>query len=200
MSKIDLTQFTYEELAHALYTKGKKNGYRKITDKTKWREAVIAEKLGHIAFEKISAGKNSDRYGADATNPVSGKKAEYKSQALLDNQISNLLQKVKSAKSGTRYSSLIICGVYNGAYTHEAVNRYMHHEHYYGVFYEERCLMIIRPKQKIVIDQLRAEIDRREKTRKSRTTNLNTVRIHLADKHTYDIAWRDEDWFQQHGR
>jgi hypothetical protein len=194
----DLTQFSYEELAHALYTKGKRDGYHKVTDKTKWREAVTAEKLGHVTFKKISAGKNSDKYGADADNPVTGKKAEYKSQALEEAQINNLLQRVKSAKTGSRYAPLTVGGVYNGAYSHEAVDRYLEHEHYFGIFYEERCLMIIRPRQETVIDQLRSEIDRRKNSNKGGSTNLNTVRINLGDKHLYDVAWKDEDWFKQH--
>jgi len=60
---------TIEELAHALYLKCETYGVYKGTDKTKWREIVTAEKLFHEVFEKISAGKNSDKYGADAYDP-----------------------------------------------------------------------------------------------------------------------------------
>ena len=48
-------QLTYEELAAALYVKGEIDGFHKVTDKTKWREPVMAEKLGHKAHTKISA-------------------------------------------------------------------------------------------------------------------------------------------------
>ena len=42
-----IDQLTIQQLAHALYLKGEKEGYDKVTDKTKWRELVIAENLGH---------------------------------------------------------------------------------------------------------------------------------------------------------
>lgn len=197
---IDLTNYSYEELAHALVVKGERDGYHKITDKTKWREAVTADKLGHIAFTKISAGKNSDKYGADASNPESGKMAEYKSQSLEDKDLRNLFQKIRNTKTGARYTPLNVVGVYNGAYNHEAVDRYAEHEHYFALFYKELCVLIIRPKQELVIGQLRAEIDRREKSAKRGSTNLNSVKINLGETDTYDIAWKRDDWFDQHGK
>ena len=45
---INFEEFSYEEIAHALYLKGEKDGYSKITDKSKWHEPVMAEKLGHL--------------------------------------------------------------------------------------------------------------------------------------------------------
>ena len=195
---IDLTSFTYEELAHALYVKGEMDGYRKITDKTKWHEAVTAEKLNHVAFTKISAGKNSDKYGADASNPKSGKMAEYKSQTIEDKDIRNLLQHVRNAKTGARYSPLNVAGVYNGAYNHEAIDAYEKHEHYFTLFHKELCIMIIRPKHDIVISQLRAEVDKRLASNSKKSTNLNTVKINLGETDTYDIVWKRDDWFEQH--
>ncbi len=194
---IDLTSYTYEQLAHALVMKGERDGYHKITDKTKWREAVTAEKLGHIAFTKISAGKNSDKYGADAQNPISNKMAEYKSQSLEDDDLRNLFQKVRNVKTGLRYSPLTVVGVYNGAYNHEAVDRYAEHEHYFALFYKELCILIVRPKHNLVISQLREEIDRREKSSKRGSTNLNSVKINLGETDTYDIAWKRDDWFAE---
>lgn len=185
--------------AHQLYVLGKKAGYPKITDKTKWREPVMAGKLGHKAFEKISAGKKSDKYGADALNETTGKMAEYKTMALNDRQIKNLLQKVKNIKKGTKFSALKIPGVYNGAYSHEAIDAYEKHEHYFGVFYEEECLLIIRPHQEIVIGQLRAEVEKRLINNKKGSTNLNTVIISLEDTDSYDIAWRNKAWFDKNG-
>ena len=53
----EITQsFSYEQLANALYLKGEQDGFVKVTDKTKWREPVMADKLGHKAHSKISAG------------------------------------------------------------------------------------------------------------------------------------------------
>lgn len=192
---VDLTQYSYEELAHALYMKGEAAGYHKITDKTKWREAVIADKLNHIAYKKISAGKNSEKYGADATNPVSQKQGEYKTQAIDDNDLRNLLQQPKYNKKGTKYAPLKVSGVYNGAYTYEAIDSYEKHEHYFGVFYKELCVLIIKVETKEVTRQLREELVRREAKSKKGTTNCNTVKIGLNQKHLYEVAWRNDSWF-----
>ena len=198
MLDIDLTEFSYEQLAHALYVKGKQDGYHKITDKTKWREAVVAEKLGHRAFTKISAGKNSDKHGADAHDPSANKMAEYKSSAIEDKQIRNLLGKTKNAKKKTLYSPLTIGGVYNGAYTHEIIDTYVDKDHYFAIFHEETCTMIMKVQTAEVIRQLRAEVDRRAKLKKKGSTNLNTVRINLADIDLYQVVYRDAVWHEAH--
>lgn len=192
---IDLSQFSYEELANALYRKGKADGFHKITDKTKWREPVMASKLGHVAFTKISAGKNSDKYGADADNPVSGKKAEYKSKALEDAELRNLL-KLPKGKKGKTFAAMTVGGVYNGAYSYEAVDRYREHEHYFGLFYEELCVLVIRVDNDEVDRQLRSEIDKRMKNSGKGSTNLNTVSINLDATDLYEVAYRNDEWFQ----
>jgi len=177
---------------------GKQLGYSKITDKSKWREPIMAGKLGHQAFFKISAGKNSDKYGADAVDLKTGKMAEYKSKAIEDKEINNLLQKVKYKKTNKKYSPLTLSGVYNGAYTHEAIDRYENNDHYFGVFHDEICVLIIRPNQDEVIGQLRTEVDKRiAKGKKNKTTNLNTVRINLGDEHLYKVVWFNEEWHKQ---
>ena len=196
MKEKDLIKFSYEELAHALYVKGKQDGYHKITDKTKWREAVVAEKLGHRAFTKISGGRDSDKFGADADDPITGRKAEYKSSAIEDKQVRNLLEKIKSVKTGSRYVPLTVGGVYNGAYTHEIIDKYVDHDHYFGIFYEELCVMVMRVDTKEVIKQLRSEVDRRSKLKRKSSTNLNTVRLNLKDRHLYQLVYRDEAWFE----
>jgi hypothetical protein len=183
--------------AHMLAVIGKKLGYNKVTDKTKWREPIMAGKLGHKAFDKISAGKNSDKYGADALIESTGTMAEYKSSALEEKQLRNLLQKKRNEKTGTTFSPLKISGVYNGAYTHEAIDAYEKHGHYFGVFYEERCLLIIQPHTDVVIGQLRAEVNRRAGLKNKGSTNLNTVHISLGDTHLYTVAYRDEEWFKE---
>jgi len=48
-----------ESIANKLYIEGKKRGIHKITDKTQWRECVMADNLGHKVHEKISAGANA---------------------------------------------------------------------------------------------------------------------------------------------
>lgn len=196
MKPIDLTEFSYEELAHALYVKGKRDGYHKITDKTKWREAVVAEKLGHRAFTKISGGRDSDKFGADAEDEKTGRKAEYKSSAIEDKQTRNLLQKIKNKKRGTRFEPLKIGGVYNGAYSHEIIDKYREHDHYFAIFYEELCVMIVRPRTEMVIRQLKEEVDRRAKKAKAGSTNLNTARLDLADTDQYEVVYRNDAWFE----
>jgi hypothetical protein len=184
--------------AQMLATLGKKAGIHKITDKTKWRELVMAGKLNHQAFEKISAGKKSAKYGADAFDSNANKMAEYKSSAIEDKDLKNLLQKVKSKKTGTRYNSLTIGGVYNGAYNHESVDRYAFHDHYFGIFYDERCLLIIKPHTEYVISILRDGVNKMIAKGKG-TTNLNTVKVNLKDSHLYDIVYRNDEWFAENG-
>jgi hypothetical protein len=175
---------------------GKQLGYNKVTDKSKWREPIMAGKLGHKAFFKISAGKNSDKYGADAIDLKTGKMAEYKSKAIEDKEIRNFLEKVKNKKTNKKYSTLVLSGVYNGAYTHEAIDRYENIDHYFGVFHDETCVLIIRPDQNEVIGQLRAEVNKRlAKGAKNKTTNLNTVKINLGDKHLYKVVWKNKEWY-----
>ena len=194
-NQIDLAQFSYEQLAHALYVKGKQAGFHKITDKTKWRELVMAEKLGHQCFPKISAGRLSERRGADADTQT-GHKAEYKSSAIEDHQLRNLLRQARG-NSGSTYAPLTIGGVYNGAYTYEAIDSYNHHQHYFGLFYQELCVLIIRVHNHEVDRQLRQELDRRAKLARPGTTNLNTVRICLDRTDLYEVAYRNDQWFAE---
>ena len=63
---IDIHQYTTEEIATALYLKMEAESIAKGTDKTKWREVVTAEKLGHRVHPSISAGHGKAGYGSDA--------------------------------------------------------------------------------------------------------------------------------------
>ena len=190
----DLVEITKQIEYHAqmLAKLGKQAGFNKITDKTKWRELVMAGKLGHKAFGKISAGKKSDKYGADANDPVNNKNAEYKSTAIEDDQLKNLLQKNRNKKS--KYAPLSVKGVYNGAYTHESVDRYSEHDHYFGVFYDERCLLIVKVNNEYVIETLRKGVDRIIAS-KGKTTNGNGVSVNLGKTDLYTIVFKDEEWF-----
>jgi len=199
MDQIDFTQFTYEQLAHALYAKGKADGFHKVTDKTKWRELVMAEKLGHKALPKISSGKNTEGYGSDAVDQQTGAKAEYKSKAIEDRELRNLLQRSRGNR-GKTYAALTVGGVYNGAYNHEAVDVYEKIDHYFGVFYEELCVLIIQPRTEEVIGQLRRELDRRAALSKQGSTNLNTVSINLTDTHLYSVVYKNQQWFDEQSK
>jgi len=184
-------QLSYEELAAALYVKGELDGFHKVTDKTKWREPVMAEKLGHKAHTKISAGAGSDEYGSDAWDPSREKFAEYKSKAIEDKQLNNLFQRIRYAKSGKRFSSLKVEGVYNGAYKQSALDAYAEVDHYYGVFYKETCMLIIRPNTDEVIRQLTYNNNRRKP---GQTTNLNTVKIDLSNKSLYTVVYQNPEY------
>ena len=188
-----INNFSYEDLAHALYLKGERDGVHKITDKTQWREFVIADKLGHKAFDKISAGKGSDKYGADAYE-ANGQTAGYKSKSINDKEVRNLTRQVRNHNTGLRFSALKVPGVYNGAYTQDAIDAYSKHNHYFGVFWKERCVLIIKPTTDYVISTLTENNNNRKD---GATTNLNSVVVNLDDVSNYEIAYKDNDWFEE---
>jgi hypothetical protein len=184
--------YTYEELAAALYAKGVCDGYPKVTDKTKWREPVMAERLGHVAHAKISAGQNSDEYGSDAYDAVNNVFAEYKSNAIDDSKLRNLLGYTYG--KGRKYAPLKVTGVYNGAYKDSALEAYANIDHYFGVFYQEECVLIIKPHRAEVMRQLTYNNSKRKP---GATTNLNNVEINLGDTSIYEVAYRKESFFDR---
>jgi hypothetical protein len=194
-SKILVENYSYEELAHALYAKGEKDGYKKVTDKTKWREPVMAEKLGHDAHKAISAGKNSNKYGSDAFDSKKGMMAEYKTKALSekDNEIKKLLG--KPGKNGRPLTPLKAVGIYNGAYTQEAIDKYAKIDHYFGLFHKEKCVLIIKPNTSEVIKQLQAGYNKKKLS--GGTTNLNTVSICLGDQSLYSVEYKNDEFFKK---
>lgn len=191
---MDLTNYSYEELANALYMKGVEDGYPKVTDKTKWREPVMAEKLGHVAHKKISAGADKDEYGSDAYDPVNKIYAEYKTKAVDEKELRNLLELPKG-KKGETYAPLRVKGVYNGAYKESALEAYQHIDHYFGVFYREECVLIVKPRTKELIDQLRQFNNAR---RPDQTKNCNSYAVNLGDKSTYETVYKKESFFESH--
>ena len=184
----DLREYSYEELSNALYEKGEADGISKITDKTKWRESVMAQKLGHTVHKKISAGAGKSEYGSDAKDKYIY--AEYKSTAIVETHLKNLLEKTKW--KNTLFSPLSISGIYNGAYTKEAIDKYSKIDHYFGVFYKELCVLIIKVDTKYVIETLRNGL-----LKEGKSTNLNTVKVNLGDTHLYDVVYKNEDWWKQ---
>ena len=184
------TNYSYEELAHALYIKGERDGFSKITDKTKWREPVVANKLGHTAHPKISAGEGKDEYGSDAFDPNKEKYAEYKSQAIVEKQLNNLFERSRGKRN---YVPLKVTGVYNGAYKQEALDAYKDVDHYFGVFYKEQCILVIKPNTDEVMRQLEYNLAKMNK--KGKSTNLNTVTIDLKDEMLYTVAYKNEEFY-----
>tara|TARA_B100000424_G_scaffold128922_1_gene97674 strand:- start:107 stop:673 length:567 start_codon:yes stop_codon:yes gene_type:complete len=181
-----LEEYTYEQLAHALYLKGEKDGFAKITDKTKWREPVMANKLNHKAHSKISAGAGKDEYGSDAIDITTGRYAEYKSQAINDKELRNL-HKVAKGNNGKTFAALTVTGVYNGAYKQSALDAYAKVDHFFGIFHKEKVLLIIKVNTEEVIRQL---TENNVNRKKGATTNLNSVRINLDDTHLYEKAYK----------
>jgi len=192
---IDYKNYTFEELGHALYMKGHEIGCRKITDKTGWREKVVAEKLGHQVYKTISSGAGTDGEGSDAFDPTSGKRAEYKSQAVERNDFNNLFQKTynRGGKT-TNYVALKMKGVYNNAMKPGAISKYKNIDHYFGLFYRELCIMIIKVDNDFVVDSLNEQVYKR---RNATSTNLCTVSVSLERGDLYDIVYKNKDWFDK---
>ena len=189
---IDYTNFTYEQLAHALYMKGLDEGYSKITDKTGWRENVMGEILGHKVYKRISSGAGTAGEGSDAKCKTTGRRAEYKTKALEDKDLRNLFQRPRS-KNRT-YAPLKVSGVYNNAMKPGAVDSYSLIDHYFGVFYREECVMIIKVDTSYVTSSLREAINHKIKTG-SHTTNLCSVSVSLGDKTHHEVVYRKESFF-----
>ena len=187
-------KYTYEEIANMLYLKGEKDGYSKITDKSKWHEPVMAEKLGHTAHKKISAGAGSLEYGSDAKDVSNEIYAEYKAKCAVDKDLGELLGKVKYKKTGERYVPFTVPGIYNGTYKDDAIEKYSKIDHYFGVFYKELCILIIKVNTDYVIETLRNGM---LKMTEGKTKNLNTVEVNLGDTHLYEVAYKNETWWSE---
>jgi len=193
----DIDKYTYEEIANALYRKGKKDGHPKVTDKTKWHELVMAEKLGHLAHKKISAGHGTDVYGSDAWDNFHTKYAEYKSKAIEDKQLRNLFQQIKNVYSGTTYVPLTAVGIYNGFNNNYEIAsvEYAKKDHYFGILYEELCVLIIKVNTDYVMNTLEANYQKFVAKGKRGTTNLNTVSVNLGDTELYTVAYKNEEFY-----
>ena len=191
---MNLNQFTIEELANALYLKCEERGIHKGTDKTKFREAVIADKLGFTTHAKISAGKDSDAYGSDAFD-ADGNAAEFKSKALDESDLKNLFQ--LSYGNGKTYAPLKVSGVYNGYNSNyeTASVAYAEIDHYFALFYKEKCVLIIKVNTDYVMNCLNENYNKFVAKGKKGSTNLNSVIISLGDVDNYTVAYRNEEFF-----
>ena len=158
------------EIAEKIY------GIEKPLDKSKWREIITAEDLGHELFVKASGGKKNDEtYGADAFNSVAGKKSEYKSATITEVQY----KKFMKGTLKKQYSML-----YNGAYAHEHIDRYEEIDHYLSLFYKGVLVCTVKVPVEHVLETLRHNLDydnaRREKG-ETVTTNCNAVTVQFVD-------------------
>ena len=84
-------------------------------------------------------------------------------------------------------------GVYNGAYKQEAIDAYKDVDHYFGIFYKELCVLVIKPNTDEVIRQL--EYNLAKMNEKGKSTNLNTVTIDLKDEMLYTVAYKNEEFY-----
>jgi len=171
-------------------------GFSKGTDKTKWREPVMADILGHTAHKKISAGAGKLEYGSDALDTMLRMYAEYKAKAIVETELKNLFEWVRYLKSGKKFVPLAVSGIYNGAYTSEAIDKYAKIDHYFGVFYKELCVLIIKVNTEYVIKTLRSGLVKMNK-KKNGTKNLNKVSVNLGDTHLYEVAYKNETWWSE---
>ena len=104
------------------------------------------------------------------------------------------MKRIKNQKTGETYVPLKVPGVYNGAYKDGAIDAYSKHNHYFGVFWKERCVLIIKPTTDYVISTLTENNNNRKD---GATTNLNSVVVDLDDVSNYEIAYKDNDWFEE---
>ena len=192
---LDWNLYTFEELQHATYMKGLARGIHKITDKTGWRECVIADLLDHEVYAKISSGAGTLGEGSDALNKRTGKRSEYKSQAIEKDNIKNLLQKTyKRGDKIKTYVPLKIRGIYNNAMKSGAIESYKEIDHYFGLFYREKCVLIIRVETEYVISSLKEQVIKRKN---ASSTNLCTVTVDLGKKELYDVVYDNRKWLRE---
>ena len=150
----------------------KEFGVSNPLDKSKWREMIVAEELGHKLFLNASGGKSNDEtYGADARNVESGKKSEYKTATMTKAHY----EKFKKGTLKKQYSL-----VYNGAYDHEIIDRYEEIDHYLILFYGGENVCTVKVPVEYVIETLRRNLDAKDARRaggETVTTNCNSVTV-----------------------
>lgn len=185
-----INTLSYSDLASMLYEKGEQDGYPNITDKSKWREPSMAEKLGHEAHKKISAGKNNEKYGSDAYDKKNKTYSEYKTSSIRDKELNNLFERPYRNRT---YAPHTVIGIYNGAYTKSAIEHCKKVDHYFGVFYKEKPVLIIKVDKEHVVSSLENGL---KKMTGKKTTNLNRVEVSLKDTHLYEVAYKDEAWWK----
>lgn len=159
-----------------------KYGYENILDKNKYREFQLSGLLGHQAFVQASGGKNNDdTYGADA-NDTDGNKCEYKTKTLTSREIRRFALK----------NEINFLGVYNGAYTHEAISRYQDIIHYFAAYVGTQPLAVIRVPTSEVISQLTYMLENSTK----KTTNCNSVRL-TGTLEQFDLVWKNDQLIEK---
>ena len=200
LGNISASDFTLSQLSLLLFEKGLLLGFDNVFDKTKIREIMVAEKLGHEVHSTVIAGKGTINYGSDATDPVTGNKAEYKSQTLRHKDLKNLFQEIRSHKKGTRFAPLKIRGVYNGFNSNfdSASVEYEKVDHYYSIFWRENPVAIYHIDTDYVMNSLIDNYNKWNNNGRKGTSNCNSVELQLeTDSDYYTVAYMDEGFFNE---
>tara|TARA_Y100000310_G_scaffold29267_1_gene27741 strand:+ start:705 stop:1250 length:546 start_codon:yes stop_codon:yes gene_type:complete len=172
---METTENNFEYHLRKVFELAEVMGVSDPLDKSKYREVITAEKLGHDLFFGASGGKHNDEtYGADATDSE-GTKVEYKSCKVTKTHYEKFLK----GELNKKYSM-----VYNGAYSRENIDRYSNIRHILSLFYNEKLLMSIEVPTDHVLESLHEVLDaknaRREKG-ENVTTNCNSVTVTIRD-------------------
>ena len=200
LGSITASDFTLSQLSLLLFEKGLLLGFDNVFDKTKIREIMVAEKLGHKVHSTVIAGKGTINYGSDATDPVTGNKAEYKSQTLRQKDLKNLFQEIRSHKNGTTFAPLKIRGVYNGFNSNfdSASDEYEKVDHYYSIFWRENPVAIYRIDTDYVMNSLIDNYNKWNNNGRKGTSNCNSVELQLeTDSDYYTVEYMDEGFFNE---
>ena len=196
---ITASDFTLSQLSLLLFEKGLLLGFDNVFDKTKIREIMVAEKLGHTVHSTVISGKGTINYGSDATDQ-SGKKAEYKSQTLRQKDLKNLFQEIRSHKNGTTFAPLKIRGVYNGFNSNfdSASVEYEKVDHYYSIFWRENPVAIYHIDTDYVMNSLIDNYNKWNNNGRKGTSNCNSVELQLeTDSDYYTVEYMDEGFFNE---
>ena len=166
---------TFEYYLGKVFELAEERGVEDPLDKSKYREIIAAETLGHNLFTGASGGKYNDAtYGADATDE-NGTKVEYKSAKVTSTQYKKFL----SGKLKKKYSM-----VYNGAYDHASIERYKNIRHILNLFHKEKMIMSIEVPTDYVIETLTENLEydnRRRDNGEVVTTNCNSVYVQIIE-------------------
>ena len=200
LGTISASDFTLSQLSLLLFEKGLLLGFDNVFDKTKIREIMVAEKLGHNVHSTVIAGKGTINYGSDATDPVTGKKAEYKSQTLRSKDLRNLFQEIRYPKSGKKFAPLTLIGMYNGFNSNfeSASVEYEKVDHYFSLFWRENPVAIYQIDTDYVMNALIDNYNHWDSNGRQGTSNCNSVKIQLEyQSDYYTTKYIDERFFNE---
>jgi hypothetical protein len=173
-------QYSVEDImtaANILLEAGLERGFRKMTDKYKWREVIMGELMHHHVFAGMSGNKS-----ADASNE--GKLSEYKTMTIDEEDYSRMngLQVLTKKGKVSAQTSAFKAAVYNGAMNTQVIESYRNIDHYFGLFYRERPIKIYKVDSNFVADRLlEGLVGVQKRVEKGGSTNLNLVHFDVTN-------------------